>query len=321
MSLGTSIVSTVSSDDYSRLSGYVPSGFWHRFFAFVIDGIVVAIPCFAIAEVFQAFFTRSPGWAAFSGFVVTTSYFAVFGSKVVDGQTLGMMATRVKVVAADGATISLQRSFLRYAILFAPFLLTSAILPKAAPSAIAAAYDTVMGFAGIAETYLAFLNHRTGQLLHDLATDTFVVDSPGAGSVYAEPFWKPHWAILLGLFALASVLTLTIPHVSGDFGELTLVENAVTRTPGATHVSVELNVSGSGRSGIIVKTGCDQISLNHNLAAARLAAAVLNGDPKVSEHDYLEIDCVTTLQVGFFKSTNTDPFSRPPREWQALTQN
>jgi len=99
-----------------------------------------------------------------------------------------------------------------------------------------------------------------------------------------------------------------------------LVKNAVTRTTGASDVNVALNVSG-GQSRIVVKTGCDRISKNHSLAAARLAAAVINGDPNVGEHDYLEIDCVTTLQVGFFKSTTSDFFRRTPEEWRSLTQN
>jgi len=187
MTLGTSIVPPESSDDYSRLSGCVP-GFWHRLFAFLIDGIVVSILCFAMAEVFQGFFARSPGWAAFLGFVVTTSYFAIFVSQVEDGQTLGMMATGVKVVASDGSTISLRRSFLRYAVLFAPFLLSSTVLPPWTPSMIASVYDTAMAFAASAVVYLAFFNRRTGQSLHDLATQTFVVDSAGDGPVHTAAF-------------------------------------------------------------------------------------------------------------------------------------
>jgi uncharacterized RDD family membrane protein YckC len=315
MSLGTP-TALVFADDYSRLSGYVPAGFWHRFFAFVIDVIVVSILCFAMAEFFRDFFAHAPAWAAFLGFVVITSYFAIFGSKVVDGQTLGMMATSVKVAASDGSTISLQRSSLRYAILFAPFLLSSAVLPRWTSPMIAYAYDMAMAFAGSAVVYLAIFNRRTGQSLHDLATQTFVVDCSGDGPVHAAEFWKPHWAILLGLL----ILGLIVPHMSSTFGELTSVENAVARIPGAAEVNVKLTFSGNG-SRIIVKTGCDQISEDHNKAAARIAAAVLNGDANATEHDYIEIDCVTTLQVGFFKSTTNNYFTHTPQQWMALIQD
>lgn len=319
MSLGTSIVPPVSSDDYSRLSGYVPAGFWHRLFAFLIDGIVVTILCYAMAEVFQGFFARSPGWAAFLGFVVTTSYFAIFVSQVADGETLGMMATGVKVVASDGSTISLRRSFLRYTILFAPNLLRPAVLTRWTPSMIANAYDTTMTIASSAIVYLAIFNRRTGQSLHDLATQTFVVDSAGDGPVHSATFWKPHWAILLSLLILGFISSLVIPHMSGTLGEVASVEQAVSRTPGVTGANVALKFSGN-QSGIVVATGCDQISEDRNKAAARLAAAVLNADAEASERDYIEIDCVKTVQVGFFKSTTSNFVRRTPQEWRSLTQ-
>jgi len=319
MSVGTPTLPPVSSDDYSRLSGYVAAGFWHRFFAFLIDGIVVSILCFGMAEFFQSFLARSPMWAALLGFAVTTSYFAIFSSKVVDGQTLGMMATSVRVVAADGSTLSLQRSFLRYTILFVPFLLTS-ILPATTPSLIAYGYAAATTAAATAVVYLAIFNRRTGQSLHDLATQTFVVDSAGDGPVHTAAFWKPHWAILVGLLILGFASELSLPHMSSTFGEVTSVEQSVSQTPGVTDANVVLKFSGN-QSGIIVTTGCDRISEDHNKAAARIAAAVLNGDPKATEHDYLEIDCVKTLQVGFFKSTTNDPITHTPQEWRALIQN
>lgn len=320
MSLGTPTLPPVCSDDYSRLSGYIPAGFWHRFFAFVIDGIIVAIPCFTAAEVFQGFLAHSPGWAALLGFAITTSYFAVFGSDLVDGQTFGMMATRARVVASDGSTLSLQRSFLRYTVLFAPFLLTSAVLPAATPSPVAYVYETATAAAGTIIIYLAIFNRRTGQSLHDLATSTFVADSSGAGPVHADPFWKPHWAILLGLLMLGFISSLAVPHMSSTLGEVMSVENSVAHTPGITEANVVIKFSGN-QSGIIVTTGCDQLSEDHTKAAARIVVAVLNGDAKAVEHDYIEIDCVKTVQVGFVKSTTHDPISHTPREWQTLTQN
>lgn len=320
MSLDTPSLTPVLSDDYSRLSGNVPAGFWHRFFAFVIDGIFVSIPCFAAAEVFQGVLARSPGWAALLGFAITTSYFAVFGSELVDGQTFGMMATRVRVVAFDGSRLSLRRSFLRYTVLFAPFLLTSAVLPAITPSPIAYVYEMATTAVGAVIVYLAIFNRRTGQSLHDLATATFVADSSGAGPVHTDPFWKPHWIIVLGLLAITFILTRAIPQTSSTFGELTSVENSVSRTAGVNEANVELKFSGN-QSGIIVTAGCDQISEDHSKAAAKIAVAVLNGDAKAVEHDYIEIDCVKTVQVGFVRSTTHDPISRTPQEWRALIQN
>ena len=318
-----SIVPTLppaSVEGYSRLSGQVPAGFWHRFFAFLIDGIVVSILDFGMAEFFQGFFARFPFWGTLLGFLVTTAYFAAFGSKLVDGQTLGMMATSVRVVTADGSTLSLKRSFLRYSVLLAPFLLTSTILPAGTPWLIAYGYEMGMTFAGFAVGYLAVFNRRTGQSLHDLVTDTFVVDASGAGPVRSDPFWDPHWAILVGLLIFGLNVAVILPHTSSVFGEVTTVESSVSRVPGLAASKVEIKFSGN-QSGIIVTAGCDQISENHNKGAAKIAAAVLNGDPEAPERNYIQINCVKTVQVGFFKSTTNDYFVHTPQEWRTLIQN
>lgn len=310
---------TPSTPDYSLLSGQSPAGFWQRLFAFLIDGIVVSIPSFALAEVFRDFLLGSPLVGKLLGFAITITYFAIFGSEIVDGQTLGMMALHLKVVHKDGSIPSLRLSFLRYSILFIPFLLSSGFLSDGIPALLASTYETIMEITGIAIVYLAIFNRRTGQSLHDLATNTFVVDSPGAGTVHFGEFWRPHLAIITGILILSYGAVEILPRTSTTFSELTAIQNSVQRTTNVNSVDVQLKFSGK-ESGFLIGAPCDRISRDHERASLTIVKAVLVADPQAKSRDYIEVSCITTLSVGFFKSSSRDSFTHTPEEWQEIIE-
>jgi uncharacterized RDD family membrane protein YckC len=310
---------TPSISPYESLAGQVPAGFWQRLFAFAIDAIVVSIPCFTLAELFHNFFESSPFVAKLLGFAITTIYFAIFGSGIVEGQTLGMMPLRLRVVSGDGATISVLRSSARYLILFVPFLLNSNVLPARVPAVVATSYETVLTIVAFAIVYIAIFNRKTGQSLHDLATHTFVVDSSGRGPVHAQGFWRPHWVFIAGLLVLSYGLVEIIPRTSRTFSELTTIQRSVQSTTGLGSVNIAVKFSG-GRSGLEIDADCGRIASDPNKAASVIAAAALVADAKAGERDYISIDCIKTVSVGFFKSTNRESFVHTPEEWQKIIQ-
>ena len=305
--------------EYNLLAGQSVAGFWQRFFAFVIDGIVVTIACFTLAEVFHNFFLESPITAKLAGFAITFAYFAIFGSEFVNGQTLGMMALRLRIVARDGSSVSILRSSLRYLVLLVPFLLSSDALPPRVPASIANLYEGVLAIVAFAIVYFAIFNRKTGQSLHDLVTGSFVVDSPGAGPVHAERFWRPHWVFIAGLLTLGSGLAVIVPRASSTFSELTAIQKSVQAKTGLRSVNVAAKFSG-GRSGLEIDGECDQISSDPGKAATVIAAAALATDNEAEERDYVAIGCVRTVSVGFFKSTNRQSFVHTPQEWQQIIQ-
>jgi uncharacterized RDD family membrane protein YckC len=319
MAVETPSAPVVPPNGYSSLAGNVIAGFWQRFFAFLIDSIVVSIVCFTLAEVFRSYFMNSPTVASVVGLAVVVAYFGIFGSMIVDGQTLGMMALNLKVVSRSGSAISASRSISRYLVLFVP-LLGANLLPSGTPFAIAEVYESILAAAATAIVYLAIFNRRTGQSLHDLAMNTFVVDAPGAGAVHVERFWRPHWVFILGLLVLSYGLMKVVPRTSGTFSELISIQNSVQRIANLGSVNVELKFSGK-RSGIVVGAACDQLSPDHSKAAEMIAAAILAGDANAAERDYIAVNCVKTLSLGFFKTTSYDPVTHTPEEWKAIIQN
>jgi uncharacterized RDD family membrane protein YckC len=105
------------------------AGFWRRVLAFVIDAFLTAIPCGVFGFVFYQFFMTHRADGILIGFALTLPYFAILGSSVGAGQTLGHRLTDLQVVDQQGNPISLKRSALRYSILLVPTLLSSEIVP------------------------------------------------------------------------------------------------------------------------------------------------------------------------------------------------
>lgn len=318
MAVETPSEPVVPPDKYLSLAGNVIAGFWQRFFAFLIDSIVVSIVCFTLAEIFRSYFMNSSTVASLVGLVVVVAYFGIFGSTIVDGQTLGMMALGLKVVNPRGSAISASRSISRYLVLFVP-LLGANFLPSATPFVIAYLYESILAAAATAIVYLAIFNRRTGQSLHDFVTNTFVVDSPGAGPVKTAEIWKPHLAILAGLLLITFATSIILPRYSKSIAEVRVIQDSVSRIPGG-RFDVKLTFSGN-YSEIIVGANCNRISRDHDRAADIIAAAVLAGDTQAVNHDYLEVNCVNQLQLGFFKSTNTEMIVHTPEQWKDLIKN
>ncbi|HEY2326721.1 MAG TPA: RDD family protein [Gaiellaceae bacterium] len=98
-------------DDTPSALGGPPAGFWRRFGAVVIDGIIVGI----VNEVFSLILGKGAGYAI--GFIVSAAYFTYFHGRT--GQTPGDAALSIKVVderAGTNQPIGYGRAFGRWVI-------------------------------------------------------------------------------------------------------------------------------------------------------------------------------------------------------------
>jgi uncharacterized RDD family membrane protein YckC len=86
--------------------GYRYAGFWIRFLAIFIDGIILNIANIILTKIFGA------NLGGFLGFAVNIAYFIYFiGSS---GQTPGKMICGIKVINADGSDLNYNKAFLRW---------------------------------------------------------------------------------------------------------------------------------------------------------------------------------------------------------------
>lgn len=95
---------------------------WARFGAVFLDGLLIAIPMYAIMGVFM-FGSASSGdepplWVNFIGvpFTILSVIYEALMLQMKNGQTLGKMAVKVRVVRPDGSPISAGQAWGRVAI-------------------------------------------------------------------------------------------------------------------------------------------------------------------------------------------------------------
>ena len=98
-------------------------GFWRRLGALLLDWLILAVPLEVLGWFNFNHLAQIGDWGAVVGIVVAVVYFGILGSSVGGGQTLGMRICSIKVVDAEGKSLNLVRSLLRYTILWIPIAL------------------------------------------------------------------------------------------------------------------------------------------------------------------------------------------------------
>jgi uncharacterized RDD family membrane protein YckC len=303
------------------------SGFWGRLLAFIVDGIVVSLPCFVLGSVFYSFFSNNPRWAMLVGFAIALPYFAVMGSSLKGGQTIGQRLTQIQVVDRAGLLLPVSESIIRYLILLGPLMLTADLLPTWTPSAITTGFNNLIGLAEFGIVYLYLFNNNTRQSLHDLATAAFVVDDPGTGHVDAPPLWRGHWAVLAAVVALLLAGSFAVPWLTHteSFSELTSVQTGVAQLPDVSNVEVTLQKSTSSRgqvtTGVLVSVTRRQGSADEHSIATKVATAVIQSDPHARELDLITVNFVEGFTIGFARFHSRHQIGHSPDEWEKMSSN
>lgn len=90
------------------------AGFWIRFVAFVIDGIIISVIQFLLSLIFGDLMDveTNPGSSSFINLILTIIYFGWFQTYL-RGQTLGKKITGIRVTTVDGSKVKLGRMLLR----------------------------------------------------------------------------------------------------------------------------------------------------------------------------------------------------------------
>jgi uncharacterized RDD family membrane protein YckC len=288
------------------------AGFWRRLFAFVIDAILISIPGFVLGYLFYGFFSSGSDWNPVIGFAFTILYFAVLGSSVGKGQTLGQRWTGIETVDAQGNHFSFGKSFLRYTVLLVPIFF-GGILPTF--------LSWLTSFALLAVVYLYLFNVRTRQTLHDLATGSYVVETLGTGAVKRSPVWPWHWAVL-GALAFIGLVAPSLLNRTGTFSELFAVEKALEQSDQFRDVKVALQTNRThNTTDLRVTVICRYKPTDYERTAARIVGMVEQADPEAARQDFISVVFKEGFQVGFATFSNSRYVSHTPQQWEDILQN
>jgi uncharacterized RDD family membrane protein YckC len=96
------------------------AGFWIRFVAYFIDGLIVGIPGIILLAIVGGLSSSSNGQISGAAIVVyllwviaSIAYFIYFWTRPA-GQTLGMKMVNIRVVKTDGSPITVGTAVVRY---------------------------------------------------------------------------------------------------------------------------------------------------------------------------------------------------------------
>jgi len=109
---GGVIIQTGSSVTQASQSTAPKAGFWIRFLAILIDGILLAIVNSAVAAVLNLSTSGRSGLSILLGL----AYYVFFWSKssLWPGQTIGSKLLKIRVIKTDGSDLEISQALIRY---------------------------------------------------------------------------------------------------------------------------------------------------------------------------------------------------------------
>ena len=197
------------------------AGFWRRIGAFFIDTVILGVFGMLIGGLMSPSLSHIGAPARLIGFVVALAYFGILNSRVGNGQTLAKRWLGIRVVNAQGQSLSLPRAMLRYAVLGIPFFVNGLPLPGAVVMSpvVGSLLALIVFGGGFAIVYLYIFNRGTRQSLHDLAVGSYVVRvQPEASGAHFARVWHGHLVVT----AVVALLCLGAPMAAKRLTETTL---------------------------------------------------------------------------------------------------
>lgn len=169
---------------------------WRRIVAALVDAIILGVAANVMALPFFDTLSRLGAWGPLIGFCVALPYYGLLNSRAGNGQTPGKRLLHLQVVNANGETISVTKSLVRYAVLIAPFLLNEMTLPiTRTPKFVFYLISVIVFGLGSMTIYLVLFNRRTRQGVHDLAVGSYVAEADETGALKVQRIWKGHWVV------------------------------------------------------------------------------------------------------------------------------
>ncbi len=304
-------------------------GFWRRFIAFMLDGLVLGLIGMGLGFFLADQFVAWGAWGRFFGFSIAAVYFGTLNSRLGNGQTVGKRLLRLQVVGLDGALLSLPRALLRFLPLsLCWFLNNLPLLPNDLPLIATSALAILVFGVGLCLPYLLIFNRPSRQSLHDLLVGSCVrnLDEP------LPQAWPPvrrlHLAVC-GVFLLTAGLAplLMRPLVSSaPFADLLKIQQAVSAEPWASHVQVYVGevrsmstqngsqVTKSLQLTVMVKDG----DIENTGRAQKLARLALAADASMASRDVVRITFTRGYDIGIASFWRSQTFAHSPAEWLVL---
>lgn len=320
------------------------AGFWRRFIAFTVDGIIVSVPLLIIASVFKDWGYALGPYGRLVGYSLITIYWTVYHSKRHNGQTPGKKLLKIAVVDENGKLLSLRQSFFRAAILAVISLFNGWAVPIL-ENPVVAFFATIVVFGGgISLFYGLVFNRTTRQGIHDLIMRTYVVRQSSSPVDAAPPkLPKIHQSItygIIGLSVLIAIVGLVFQfttfnndsgqnsgNVSANLDEMRQLQSILVQqddvlTAGVTEVTRTSFSTGSTLHDlnieVWVKPSCEKNRSYCDELLKEIAEIALSEYAGISALDGMKISIVNRVDFGVATSNRVQGSELRIEDWQAF---
>jgi uncharacterized RDD family membrane protein YckC len=220
---------------------------WRRIGALVVDALILYGAGRIVGITFFDALSQLGAWAHLVGFSLALVYFSILDSGIGGGRTIGKRLLRLRVVDAQGGLISWERASIRYTICAIPFFLIGLRYSRDNTPwiVIALIIFAELGVGG-ALLYFPVFNRRTRQGIHDVAMETYVVESGSHGPIQTKTIWGLHWAVLssflflIAFTALSEGITIGWRQKSGHVSQNLVDEQLIEKLAGVQTAEVRL---------------------------------------------------------------------------------
>jgi uncharacterized RDD family membrane protein YckC len=304
------------------------AGFWLRFFAFMIDALLLAALGHCLGFIFFDFLAGLGVWGSLFGYSITLVYFGLCESNIFNGQSLGKKALKIKIVSSSGSLLSLQSSLLRTSVFCAPYFLFNATINFIALPVWAIWLNNfiVYGF-GVSAMYLLIFNRRIRQSLHDLVVGSYVVRAQsGSPQLTALKSWHGHIIATALFLVFASLLDplLRLYYANDQYNALTPTLKKIRELPNINYASeyeyMPTSVNGQShqqtKSFMTLKAAIARKDIDVNAMADRIIQIVLKDYSYINGYNSVTVSLEYGYNIGISSDWKSKEIAYSVSEWR-----
>jgi uncharacterized RDD family membrane protein YckC len=301
---------------------------WKRVVAYFLDWILLAVVGMCIGFFLFDALAGIGIWGGAIGFVTAMIYFGICDSRIRNGQSVGKIAMKIRVVSRSGAPLRVPPAFLRAAILLVPYFLIGIPFDLVAHfwSGILLSmliFGTAFGLA-----YLLLFNRTTRRSLHDLAVGSTVVraDDKTSGVPVAHPLWRGHIVAVVLLFVVAAILPVLGAQLTKKepFVSLLALQTLLSAEPGVVHVNVtdgattRLNGKDTAKpvKTLSIQVAVQSKTLYEEAFADKIARIALDNHIAANDKDLIVVTVSYGYDIGIASAQTSKIFTHSPADWR-----
>jgi uncharacterized RDD family membrane protein YckC len=304
------------------------AGFWRRFFAWVIDSLILGVIGQVIGFLFSSFLFSLGPYGRPIGLLFIIPYFGVLNSKIGGGQTLGKRLLNIAVRNKDNEPIGVGRSIIRISLLAFPALFNGWAVPIFQNYVVTWFLALLIYGLGGAILYTMVFNRKTRQGLHDLLLGTYVVHLDGRSIEAFPTSARIHWTVTwfwIGFVAISSLVMLLIAPTliaKSPLASAMSIYHVLQDDPRFFGVGVNDNtvLSSNGKTShaLIITAWCKGSLEGDEKKAvvASLVKTVLDTTQNINDYDGIQIKLTSSYDIGIASWSSSMSFSDSIASWR-----